>query len=142
MWMPDVNIYVHAFRADSPRHKPVNRWLTSTLKSGEPLGVSELAISGFLRVVTMPKLFNPPSTLAKASAFVEALLAAPSAVRVRPGMQHLEIFLELSRAVGARGNQIPDAFHAALAIEAGATFVTLDEGFAVFAGLKRFRPAE
>ena len=34
------------------------------------------------------------------------------------------------------GNRIPDAYHAALAIEHGCTWVTLDRGFAAYSGLR------
>jgi predicted nucleic acid-binding protein len=67
------------------------------------------------------------------------VLAGPGAVRVRPGSRHWGIFSRLCREVGARGNVVPDAFHAALAIEHGATWVTTDRGFARFPGL-RWRP--
>ena len=34
------------------------------------------------------------------------------------------------------GNRIPDAYHAALAIEHGCTWVTLDRGFAAYSVLR------
>ena len=67
--------------------------------------------------------------------FCQTVLSAPSAVRIRPGREHWRIFESLCRDLGARGNVIPDAFLAAMAIEAGATFITMDAGFARFPGL-------
>ena len=34
------------------------------------------------------------------------------------------------------GNRLPDGYHAALAIEHGCEWVTLDRGFAVYPGLR------
>ena len=67
--------------------------------------------------------------------FCQTVLSAPSAVRIRPGREHWRIFESLCRNLGARGNVVPDAYLAAMAIEAGATFITMDAGFARFPGL-------
>ena len=46
-------------------------------------------------------------------------------------------FRERSGIAGsARGNDVPDAYLAALAIEQGATWITTDRGFARFPGLR------
>lgn len=41
---------------------------------------------------------------------------------------------------GLRGNAIPDAYLAALALEQGATWVTTDRGFARYEGLRLLDP--
>jgi uncharacterized protein len=134
--LADVNVLIYAHRPESPRHEERRAWLTSALSEGEPFGVSELVLSGFLRVVTHHRVYAEPTPPALAVDFCEALLAAPNAIRVRPGARHWAIFVELCRTVGARGNVVPDAFHAALALESGATWVTTDRGFARFPGLR------
>ena len=50
------------------------------------------------------------------------------------------MFLRLCREADARGSLIPDAFHAALAIEYGLEWITLDRGFARFPGLRWSSP--
>lgn len=75
-------------------------------------------------------------------AFCEALLTSPSGVSVRPGQRHFAIFAELCRSTSAKGNAIPDAFHAALAMEHGATWVTTDRKFAAYPGLSWRHPFE
>ncbi len=47
------------------------------------------------------------------------LRARSSVTIVRPGLSHWEIFLGLCQSADARGNLVPDAYHAALAIELG-----------------------
>jgi predicted nucleic acid-binding protein len=47
----------------------------------------------------------------------------------------------LCLAANARGNLVPDAYLAALTIEAGAELATCDGDFARFPGLRHFNPA-
>jgi len=63
MLLPDVNILVYAHREDSPHHKQSLKWLETLINSDEAFAMSELVLSGFLRIVTHPKIFNPPSKL-------------------------------------------------------------------------------
>jgi hypothetical protein len=46
------------------------------------------------------------------------------------------IFRDLCRAANAKGNLIPDAYLAALAIECGGEWVTMDREYARFPGLR------
>jgi len=55
---------------------------------------------------------------------------------IRPGRTWWSIFRELCARSSARGPFVSDAAHAATAIEAGATWVTFDRGFARFPGLR------
>lgn len=51
-----------------------------------------------------------------------------------------EIFTDLCRRAGAKGNLVPDAFLAALAIESGSEWVTTDRDYARFPGLRWRHP--
>ena len=139
MILPDVNVLVYAFREDSPRHVEVRGWLDGVLASGEAFAVNHLVLAGFLRVVTHPKVFDPPTPRAEALQFVEALLAQPACVVIGPGTRHWSIFTRLLDAADARGNLVSDAWHAAVAIESGCEWITTDRDFARFEGL-RWRP--
>lgn len=140
MILPDVNLWVEAHRPESPHHNRVRSWLEEELASQRAFGVSELALSGFLRIVTHPKIFKDPSPLPTALAFTEVLLTRPNCIVLRPGPRHWEIFTRLCREVRATGNHIPDAYFAALAIESGSEWITLDGGFSKFPGLRWRRP--
>lgn len=140
MLLADVNVLVEALRIDAAHHQRVKAWLDGAVGGPEPFGVSELVLSGVVRVATNHRIWNIPSTPDEAIDFCEQLLAAPAVTSVRPGADHFGIFTRLCREVGARANVVPDAFHAALAIEHGATWVTYDRGFARFPGL-RWTPA-
>lgn len=57
-----------------------------------------------------------------------------------PGARHWEIFQRLCRETNALANNIPDAYLAALAIEADCEWITTDAGFGRYAGLKCRHP--
>ncbi|HMR32344.1 MAG TPA: hypothetical protein PKA09_15430, partial [Geminicoccus sp.] len=60
----------------------------------------------------------------------------PHCVTVHPGERHWGIFRRLCLEANARGNLVPDAWFAALAIEWGCEWVTLDRGFGRYPGLR------
>jgi toxin-antitoxin system PIN domain toxin len=138
----DVNILVYAHRVDAPNHKRYRDWLTEAVNSDAAYGLSDLVFSGFLRVVTHPRVFRDPSPLKVALAFVTEIRDRPNCVLVSPGARHWEIFTHLCISVGARGNLIPDAYLAALAIESGTEWVTTDRDYARFPGLRWRHPLE
>lgn len=140
MLIADVNIFLYAFRKESPAHHDHRQWLTDALGGAEPFGVSDVVLSGFLRIVTNHRVYVEPTPPERALEFCTAVLGAPAAVAVRTGTAHWDIFSGLVKSVGARANRIPDAWLAALAIEHGATWITTDAGFATFPGLRWRKP--
>lgn len=140
MILADVNVLVHAFHAGSPDHAAYRAWLMRTIERDEPFAVSELVLSGFVRVVTHPRVFDPPVPVADALAFADALRGQPNAVVVRPGARHWEIFGRLCTQAGTKGNLVADAYLAALAIESGCEWITADRDFSRFDGLRWRHP--
>jgi toxin-antitoxin system PIN domain toxin len=136
----DVNVLVHAHREDAERHSEIRNWLESELSKPTGIGVSDLVLSGCLRVITHPKIFKEPTPLALALEFILDLRSRQNLHLLAPGATHWEIFAELCRTAEARGNLIPDAYHAALAMEYGCEWITLDRGFARFRGLRYRHP--
>lgn len=140
MILPDVNVLVYAHRSDAPDHAAYRRWLEDVINSDQAYGLSELVLSGFLRVVTHPKVFNPPSDLAAALAFARDIREQPNCALIKPGLRHWDIFSRLCQQTGVKGNLIPDAYLAALAIESGSEWITTDGDFSRFPGLKWRHP--
>lgn len=140
--LPDVNVLVYAHRADSPGHAACHRWLARAIDGDEALGVSDLVLSGFVRVVTHPKVFARPSRLDDAFAFALQVREAPNAVPVAPGPRHFDLFRRLCARGGAKGNLVPDAYLAALAIEAGCEWISTDRDYSRFPGLRWFNPLD
>jgi hypothetical protein len=110
------------------------------IEADQAYAVSDLVLSGFIRVVTHPRIFREPSPLDDALAFAGQLLDQPHCVLVQPGPRHWDIFAGLCKKASARGNLVPDAFFAALAIEAGCEWITTDRDFARFEGLRWRHP--
>jgi uncharacterized protein len=133
--LPDVNVLVHAHRADAPEHARIAEWLETAVNSDAPFALTGVVLTGFVRVVTHPRVFVSPTPLQEALIFVESLRVRPNCVEVSPGPRHWQIFADLCRATDARGNRVPDAYLAAIAIESGSEWVTADRGFARFQGL-------
>lgn len=141
MVLCDVNVLVYAHRDDTPRHASCREWLEAMINGDDAYGVSDLVLSGFIRVVTHPKVFVKPTPLADALAFAALLREQPNAVPVAPGPRHWELFQRLCTASEVRGNLVPDAYLAALAIESGCEWVTTDRDFARFDGLRTRAPS-
>lgn len=140
MLLIDVSVLVYAHREDVPEHERHRRWLEDLLDSDAAFGLADLVLSGFVRVVTHPRVFEHPTPREVALAFVETLRGHPHCVTVAPGPRHWDIFTRLCREAAVRGNLVPDAYLAALAIESGSTWVTTDGDSARFPGLSWRRP--
>ncbi len=136
----DVNVLVCAHRADTPDHLAYLTWLEDVINSDQGYGVSELVLSGFIRIVTHPRIFNLPSKLEEALLFVDQLRSQPNCFIIRPSDRHWGIFVGLCAAAGANGNLIPDAYLAALAIDSGSEWITTDRDYSRFPGLSWRHP--
>ena len=137
MLLLDVNVCVYAIREDSgPDHEAYRTWVGDVLIGDEPLGISELVLSGVVRLITNHRVFRQPSSIAQALDTCRTLRSAPAAIPLRPGRRHWDIFDSMCTEVGAKANTVSDAYHAALAMENGATWITADRGFARFPGLR------
>jgi toxin-antitoxin system PIN domain toxin len=104
MILTDVNVLVYAHRSDAPAHDAYREWLEDVINSDQAYGVSDLVLSGFLRIVTHPRVFAAPSDLASALAFAHEVRDQPNAVLITPGPRHWEIFRRLCETTAAKGN--------------------------------------
>ena len=136
MLCPDVIVLLSAFRRDSTDHSRYAKWLQQNMTGQEPIGVSELVLSRVVRLATNHRVYRQPSGTTEVLDFCRAVRSAPAAVPLRPGGKHWEIFSRLCQAVSATANVVPDAYHAALAVENGATWITNDRGYAKFPDLQ------
>jgi toxin-antitoxin system PIN domain toxin len=138
--LPDVNVLVLAHRVDQDEHGPVLEWLEGEVNSDRPFALADVAVAGFLRVVTNPRVYHRPTSLEIATAFVDGLVEQQTCVPVAAGARHWPILRGLVHEADARGNLVSDAHLAAIAIEHGGTIATRDRGFARFPGLRWFDP--
>jgi len=138
----DVNVLVYSHRPESPDHERCQSWLDEARTADETLGLADVVLSGFVRIVTHPKIFRQPTPTSVALDFIRLLREAPAAQRVAPGTRTWPIFERLVAATGATGNLIPDAYLAAMTIESGASLVSADRNFARFTGLRWLHPLD
>jgi toxin-antitoxin system PIN domain toxin len=141
MILPDVNVLIYAFRQDVPQHALCRPWLTSVISGDVRFGMSPMVLAAVVRIATNPRSHRIPSPIEEALAFCDNLLGQPHCQVVEPGERHWEIFKRLCIDSDTRGPRVTDAWFAALAIEWGCEWVTLDRDFARFPGLKWQVPA-
>lgn len=136
----DVNVIVTAMRPDAERHQAMKSWLEDAVSAPEPVGVSDVVLSGVARILTHRRIFDPPSGIDEVLFELSRLRGADGVVTLVPGPRHWTIFDRLCRQTRARGKLVADAAHAAVALEHGATMISDDGDFAQFPGLTWRRP--
>src|SRR3989442_1549521 len=136
----DVNVLIYATHKQSVDRKQYGAWLEQLVEGDAAFAVSDFVLSSYLRIVTNPKAFAKPATIGDAIQIVERIRHRPNCVVVQPGARHWEIFLDLCRRASARGNLVPDAYLAALAIESGSEWITTDRDYDRFPGLRWRHP--
>ena len=128
----DVNILIHAHRAENHGHDFYRAWLLDLLAGRETFLYCEWVLSAFVRIVTHPRIYRTPTPVSIAIEFADEIRGRPNGISIMPGARHWEIFTALCRRTGIEGNLVPDAYLAALAIEAQAEWVSTDSDFARF----------
>ena len=131
----DVNLWVYAFRPDSPLHGAAQDEIDRGSRSAESFLFCPHVAASFLRLVTNPRIFAQPSDAVEAWDFIDTLESRQRAVRVDLDAMTWGIFKHACLVSRAVGNRVPDVLLAALAIRHDATLVTADRGFARFEGL-------
>lgn len=141
MILPDLNILIHAYNSDFPRHAVARQWWEQAA-SGElgAIGLSWVTILGFLRISTNRSVMERPLRPGEAIEIVRSWLRQESIRIVVPGEGHAEILFRLLEELGVAGNLTTDAHLAALALEYRAEIATSDADFARFRGLRWFNP--
>jgi toxin-antitoxin system PIN domain toxin len=140
MILPDVNVLVHAFRREVPEHDRCRRWLQGVVDAAPCFGISPLALGAVVRITTNRRIYANPTTIEDAFRFCDYLLNQPHCQIVGPRERHWDIFRRLCIETNTRGNTVTDAWYAALAIEWGCEWVTLDRDYARFPGLRWYVP--
>jgi hypothetical protein len=139
--LPDVNILVFAYRRESDHHDEYHRWLQTVLTGPEDLALVDHCLTGFLRIVTNPRIYVDPAPATEAAVFVDQLRLSPRARPVAATSATWELLNDwIASDHGIRGNLFPDAYLAALAVSHGCRLATADRGFARFEHLEFFDP--
>ena len=137
---PDVNVLVAASRSDHPHYGVARRWLehaAAAAASGSTLILMPMVIASFLRLVSSPKIFQEPTPVEDAVAFVDALIAAKG-VHLAPLGPEWPRLRQLCIEKKLKGNAVPDAWLAAATIHLGEHLVSFDRDFRKLIGRSQF----
>ena len=135
MILIDANILVYAFIPSSPQHARAKAWLEARLNAETAVGLPWPSLLAFVRLVSNPRVFEHPATVAEAWQRVEEWLDRPCAWIPLPTERHREILGRLLKSHASQSNLVPDADLAALALEHGLTLCSTDGDFARFKGV-------
>jgi toxin-antitoxin system PIN domain toxin len=140
MIVPDINLLVYAYNAEDPNHEGAKVWWEGLLNGTDPVGLSWVVMSGFLRLMTHPRVLENPMTVPRATEHVRSWLELPSVLTLEPGRRFSSLFLGFLDSSGAGGNLTTDAYLAALSIEHQAELHSNDSDFNRFKGLRWSNP--
>ena len=113
MLMPDVNILIYAHREDEKCHASYAKWLKALVDGAEPFALSVLVAVGFVRIVTNHRIYDEPTPLPLALAFIEQMTSHPRCRTAIPSQTHLGEVARLCRAASVTGKMVADALRQA-----------------------------
>jgi len=137
----DTNILIYAHITPSRHHEKAQSILRELCESPWPWAIPWPCIYEFLRVVTHPRVYHPPSPPEAALADLRQILASPSLELLSETPRHHDLMEALIRGTGVKGNLIHDAHIAALCLEHGVReLITGDRDFSRFPALTIMNP--
>ncbi len=137
----DTNVLVHAHREDSPWHGGASCRMKELAEGKRPWAIPWPCLHEFLAIATHPRIWLPPTPLARAIDQVDAWLESPSVVLLGEGPGYWEKLKGVLDAGRVSGPMVHDARVAALALLHGVEELwTADRDFGRFRGLKTRNP--
>jgi toxin-antitoxin system PIN domain toxin len=110
----DVNLLLYASDSSSPFSERSVAFLERCSAGPEVLCLAWPTVASYLRLATHPAIFASPLSPDEAEANVESLLRLPH-VRVLSEQEGFwEVYRQTTRGLAVRGNDVPDAYLAAL----------------------------
>ena len=137
----DSNLLVYAHRRDSPWHREANERLADLAAGRAAWAIPWPCIHEFLNIVTHPRLYRPPSTVAQATEQVGAWLESPSLVMLGEADGYWPVLSDMLDRAGVAGPLVHDARVAALCVLHGVRQLwTADRDFGRFPALRTRNP--
>ena len=140
MILVDVNLLVYAHVAGMSQHAAARSWLDERLSGRARVGLPWPSLLAFIRLVSNPRLFPQPESVADAWHQVEQWLGTAPVWIPLPTERHTEIIAQIFRETKGGTKMVSDAHLVALAIEHGLTLCSTDSDFARFPGLRWENP--
>jgi uncharacterized protein len=137
----DTNILVYAHREDSPFHQAAFAQMAELAEGPAIWAIPWLCLHEFLAIVTHPRIYMPPTPLAKALDQVDAWLESPTLALLAESATHWPVLRALLVDGHVAGAQVHDARVAALCRQHGVRELwSADRDFSRFAGLMVVNP--
>lgn len=137
----DTNVLVYAHREDSPFHEAAHRCIAELAEGPASWAIPWPCLHEFLAIVTHPRIYAPPTPLARALDQVDAWLESPTLTLLTESVAHwpaLRVLLADGRIAGA---QVHDARIAALCQQHGVRELwSADRDFSRFSGFAVVNP--
>lgn len=115
----DTNILVYAHRVDSPFHPDADACVSALAEGVATWAIPWPCLHEFLAIVTHPRIYAPPTPLARALDQVEAWLESPALRLLAEAEEHWPVLRGLVGRAQIAGPKVPDARIAALCKEHG-----------------------
>ncbi len=136
MKLPDTNVFLYSVNPSSQHQRRAALWLGEAFDAEPGVGLTWLALIGFIRLSTQPAILPKPLSIADATGIVDEWMSHPRARLLQPTARHSGILTRLLFVAGTAGNLTNDAHLAALSLEHNATVGSFDKDFQKFPGIK------
>jgi uncharacterized protein len=137
----DTNILVYAHREDSPFHRSAFRCIAELAEGRGNWGIPWPCLHEFLAIVTHPRIYTPPSPLARAIDQVNAWLESPTLELLTESATHWTTLRTLLVSGRVAGGLVHDARVAALCRQHDVRELwSADRDFDRFVGLTVMNP--
>ena len=140
MYLLDANFLIYTFREDASLHQVCRTWLTETLTRGYTVLSPAIVEVALIRISTLPSLGERAAPLRDVFQFLEDLHKLPIYLHAPASKAVTHRWRALCEKYALQGNDVNDAYLAALALEHSATLVSVDKGFKRFGELSWFDP--
>jgi toxin-antitoxin system PIN domain toxin len=137
----DTNILVYAHREDSPFYQAAFERMAELAEGPATWAIPWPCLHEFLAIVTHPRIYAPPTPLARALNQVDAWLESPTLALLAESAAHWPALRALLASGRVSGAQVHDARVAALCRQHGVRELwSADRDFSRFAGLRVVNP--
>jgi len=137
----DSNILVYAHRKDSPFYRVASMRLAELAEGTATWAIPWQCVHEFLAIVTHPRIYAPPTPLARALEQIEAWLESPTLTLLAEPGGYWAALRALLTEGHVDGGRVHDARVAALCLEHSVRELwSADRDFSRFAGLNVVNP--
>jgi toxin-antitoxin system PIN domain toxin len=137
----DTNVLIFAHREDAPFHAAAAAAIERLAQGREPWAIPWPCVHEFLSISTHPRVYNPPTPLARALDQVDAWLEAPTLTLLGEAGEHWPTLRALLLSGRIVGPLVHDARIAALCLQHGVRELwTADRDFGRFPALRVVNP--